>query len=249
MANKNVILKDGSDYLFPKTKTSIVVNENDETLDAILTSKADLVDGRIPSSQLPSYVDDVIELVAVTDAVMPTFEYKDGDRYLNSMDKKIYTLTDGEWVATDEPKTGVIYVNTTNNSIYRWGGTMEVEISSTDITSKQDKIYSIGLLKGDGLGNISEAEAGVDYAEGEHTHDASEINGLSVSTEQLNYLEGVTGSIQEQLNEKAPTDSPALTGVPTAPTAASGTSTTQVATTEYVQREIGTLKHITYETI
>lgn len=249
MANKNVILKDGSDYLFPKTKTSIVVNENDESLDTILTSKADLVDGRIPSSQLPSYVDDVIELVAVTDAVMPTFEYKDGDSYLNSMDKKIYTLTDGEWVATDEPRTGVIYVNTTNNSIYRWGGTTEVEISSTDISSKQDKIYSIGILKADGLGNISEAEAGVDYAEGEHTHDVSEINGLSVSTEQLNYLEGVTGSIQEQLNEKASTDSPALTGVPTAPTAASGTSTTQVATTEYVQREIGTLKHITYETI
>jgi hypothetical protein len=33
-------------------------------------------------------------------------------------------------------------------------------------------------------------------------------------------------------------DSPALTGIPTAPTASSGTNTTQIATTEYVQGEI-----------
>lgn len=34
-------------------------------------------------------------------------------------------------------------------------------------------------------------------------------------------------------------DSVALTGIPTSPTAAAGTSTTQVATTEFVQNEIG----------
>lgn len=38
------------------------------------------------------------------------------------------------------------------------------------------------------------------------------------------------------INEKfAPLNSPAITGVPTAPTAASGTNTTQVATTAFVQ--------------
>lgn len=36
----------------------------------------------------------------------------------------------------------------------------------------------------------------------------------------------------------APLASPALTGTPTAPTAASGTNTTQVATTAFVQGEI-----------
>ena len=37
---------------------------------------------------------------------------------------------------------------------------------------------------------------------------------------------------------KAPLASPALTGTPTAPTAAAGTNTTQLATTEYVQAEL-----------
>lgn len=36
----------------------------------------------------------------------------------------------------------------------------------------------------------------------------------------------------------APTNSPAFTGTPTAPTAASGTNTTQIATTEFVQGEL-----------
>jgi len=39
-------------------------------------------------------------------------------------------------------------------------------------------------------------------------------------------------------NDKAPTSSPAFTGVPTAPTAASGTSTTQIATTAFVQNAV-----------
>lgn len=38
--------------------------------------------------------------------------------------------------------------------------------------------------------------------------------------------------------EAAPLASPALTGVPTAPTAAGGTDTTQIATTEFVQQEL-----------
>jgi hypothetical protein len=70
----------------------------------------------------------------------------------------------------------------------------------------------------------------------------------TVSTTELGYLDGVTSAIQTQLDAKlatataattyAPLASPALTGVPTAPTAAANTNTTQVATTAYVQTEI-----------
>ena len=41
-----------------------------------------------------------------------------------------------------------------------------------------------------------------------------------------------------RLVDRAPIASPALTGTPTAPTAASGTDTTQIATTAFVQQEI-----------
>ena len=44
----------------------------------------------------------------------------------------------------------------------------------------------------------------------------------------------ISTATQTALNLKAPLASPALTGTPTAPTAASGTNTTQVATTEFV---------------
>ena len=44
-----------------------------------------------------------------------------------------------------------------------------------------------------------------------------------------------TTQIDTALNLKAPLSSPALTGTPTAPTAADGTNTTQIATTQFVQ--------------
>lgn len=52
----------------------------------------------------------------------------------------------------------------------------------------------------------------------------------NVSATEISYLDGVTSAIQTQMDLKAPLASPALTGVPTAPTAAVGTNTTQVAT-------------------
>ena len=73
----------------------------------------------------------------------------------------------------------------------------------------------------------------------------------TVSETELGYLDGVTSAIQTQLNAKyssasASTDlalkadlaSPALTGTPTAPTATSGTNTTQIATTAFVKTAV-----------
>lgn len=50
----------------------------------------------------------------------------------------------------------------------------------------------------------------------------------------------ITG-LQTALNGKAPLASPALTGTPTAPTAAAGTNTTQVATTAFIKTAIDNL--------
>ena len=73
----------------------------------------------------------------------------------------------------------------------------------------------------------------------------------TVSATELGYVDGVTSSIQTQLDSKlatatasstyAPLASPALTGTPTAPTATAGTNTTQVATTAYVGTAISNL--------
>ena len=85
----------------------------------------------------------------------------------------------------------------------------------------------------------------------------------TVSATELGYLDGVTSSVQTQLNSKEPTittlpvskggtgtttstgtgsvvlsNSPAFTGTPTGTTAPVGTNTTQLATTAFVQAEI-----------
>lgn len=64
---------------------------------------------------------------------------------------------------------------------------------------------------------------------------------VTPTTAELNYVAGVTSALQTQLNAKAALTSPALTGVPTAPTAEPGTNTTQLATTAFVAAA-GTLK-------
>jgi trimeric autotransporter adhesin len=66
------------------------------------------------------------------------------------------------------------------------------------------------------------------------------LDGVTATTAELNYIDGVTSAIQVQMDAKAPLASPALTGVPTAPTAAPATNTTQVATTAFVLANGGT---------
>lgn len=52
-------------------------------------------------------------------------------------------------------------------------------------------------------------------------------------------------SLQTKLNEKAPLNSPSLTGTPTAPTADAGTNTDQIASTKYVTTAINNKTSIT----
>ena len=64
------------------------------------------------------------------------------------------------------------------------------------------------------------------------------LNTLNELAAALNDDENFAATTASVIGTKAPIDSPNLTGIPTAPTAASGTSTTQIATTEFVQTEI-----------
>lgn len=68
-------------------------------------------DGKVPESQLPSYVDDVIE------------------GYYDATAKKFYS--DSAKTHEITPETGKIYVDLTTNKTYRWSGSTYVEISSS----------------------------------------------------------------------------------------------------------------------
>lgn len=62
----------------------------------------------------------------------------------------------------------------------------------------------------------------------------------TVSATELGFLDGATSNLQAQITAKASVASPTFTGIPAAPTAAPGTNTTQVATTEFVTTGNGT---------
>ena len=57
----------------------------------------------------------------------------------------------------------------------------------------------------------------------------------NVSATEIGFLDGASSNLQNQINTKAPVVSPAFSGTPTAPTPAPGTSTTQLATTAFVE--------------
>lgn len=66
-------------------------------------------------------------------------------------------------------------------------------------------------------------------------------NSIVIADDSHNHVINNVDGLQDALNAKAPLASPALTGTPTAPTASADTSTTQIATTAFVQQELTAL--------
>lgn len=49
------------EYIYPITGTESTYDQNGNSVNDLLGLKADLVGGKVPSSQLPAYVDDILE--------------------------------------------------------------------------------------------------------------------------------------------------------------------------------------------
>jgi hypothetical protein len=138
----------------------------------------------------------------------------------------------------DVEASGVTFDGTGNVSLTTVIGTGA--IVNADVNSSAQIAYSKLNLTNTIVNADINASAAIDWTK----------LGISstVSSTEIGYVDGVTSAIQTQLDAKlatatasstyAPLASPALTGVPTAPTAAANTNTTQVATTAYVQTEI-----------
>lgn len=88
-------------------------------------------DTLIPSQFLPSYVDDVIDLLGGIVESTPTSGMTAGYKYYVTSTKKIFTASSATSGITSDPISDVIYVvpDDTNRAImYRWSGTTLVEI-------------------------------------------------------------------------------------------------------------------------
>ena len=138
----------------------------------------------------------------------------------------------------DVEASGVTFDGTGNVSLTTVIGTGA--IVNADVNSSAQIAYSKTNLTNSIVNADVSASAAIDWTK--------IAPSSTVSTTELGYLDGVTSAIQTQLDAKlatatasstyAPLASPALTGVPTAPTAAANTNTTQIATTAYVQTEL-----------
>lgn len=110
-------------------------------IDDTLEKKADLIDGKVPAEQLPSYVDDVIDIAAFvtkTELVnnIGKTNYINKNFIVNSptsdplYNKIVITnanTSQNDWEIID-PEDGKIYINESNNHSYRWSGNSFVDL-------------------------------------------------------------------------------------------------------------------------
>lgn len=112
LTNSNILT-----YLYSANSSGGVVLLDDDTL--------------IPSRFLPSYVDDVIDLLGGIVESTPTSGMTAGYKYYVTSTKKIFTASSATSGITSDPISDVIYVvpDDINGAImYRWSGTTLVEI-------------------------------------------------------------------------------------------------------------------------
>jgi hypothetical protein len=81
-----------------------------EDIEQLKSNKADLINGKVPASQLPAFVDDVIEGKLISISGVTVFS------------------VEGIPVT---PENGKIYVDTLTNKQFRWSGTQYIEISES----------------------------------------------------------------------------------------------------------------------
>ena len=121
-----------------------------------------------------------------------------------------------------------------NRLTYLWGK-IKAFVSNA-ISGKVDKVSSStdnAIVRFDGTsGNIQNSGVTID--------DSNHLTATKLITSGGTSSQFVKGDGTLDSASYAPLASPALTGTPTAPTAASGTNTTQIATTAFVKSAIDT---------
>lgn len=140
-----IYLQENSDFVSDTIISGIIENNelrisrlsNDDILTYLYNANSSggvvLLDDKtlIPSRFLPSYVDDVIDLLGGIVETTPTSGMTTGYKYYVTSTKKIFTASSATSGITSDPVSDVIYVvpDDTNGAItYRWSGTNLVEI-------------------------------------------------------------------------------------------------------------------------
>ena len=109
--------------------------------------------------------------------------------------------------------------------------------AASDATTKANAAQAAAIASSAGSLSTHAGDFTLHLTAGQNTW----IDAVTATAVEVNYLGGVTSSIQTQLGTKSPLASPTFTGIPVAPTAVSGTNTTQIATTAFVSTAVADL--------
>ena len=143
--------------------------------------------GLVPSEQLPSYIDDIVELVNITDTAPSTCSK--GDWYFNTTTSKLYKATAANtWgVTAYNPEKSKIYFNKTDEKSYRWGGSAMAEIPSSNITGIKVGASGTLITPSQGVITIPVYETGAQVHIAPTSTEVKEALG-TVSTSEGNFL-------------------------------------------------------------
>lgn len=175
MTNEKIILQleKGYDIKNPQLAQVLTNIENNGVTKGEFTeamgTKADLVGGKVPAEQLPSYVDDVIEFDSITTGSASVEMILNEPSFTNKIwyiehailgttidyTKKFVDFgantSEEDWTIIN-PEEGKIYVKigegVTQNHSYRWTGTTLVDLDKTwsdKITFLESKTFSVNL--------------------------------------------------------------------------------------------------------
>lgn len=173
----------------PKGWESVGEDITEEELEKLLGTKADLVGGKVPTEQLPSYVDDVIEFYDITDGKGNIDSYLNNYNYYNKIyfvqantvgkntlaekyNKKFVNFgankSEEDWT-TFNPEIGKIYIATSvgvdANHTYRYTGYILVDLHYNllnDVKALQNKTFSYNITVTD-INDLSAIKSGYQY--------------------------------------------------------------------------------------
>lgn len=164
---KESVLKTFNSLTMPawiKRVITLIIDYVDEAASSI-DSKADLIGGKVPAEQLPSYVDDVIEFESIINGSNPINFYLNNQNYTDKVyyiqgstsiegtlsfkyNKKFINFgtntSEDDWIIV-EPEEGKIYINVGSgdysNHSFRWSGSDLIDLDK----NWSDRIEYLGL--------------------------------------------------------------------------------------------------------